>query len=162
MSGIFGVELSDDGLSVVSEKRQIAGKGWPDSIEGTCIYKRNGYYYLIGSRGACCEGLESTYNLGVARATSLFGPYTDKSGGSAMDNCYEPLLQGNDRVKGPGHCSEVIVDDSGQTWLCYHGWAVDRPEAGRLCYLGRLDWVNDWPDMGTYPSEGGVKPFIDR
>ena len=159
-SGIFGVELSDDGLSVVSGKRQIAGKGWPDAIEGTCIYKRNGYYYLIGSRGACCEGLQSTYNLCVARSTDLFGPYTDKSGGSAMDNCFEPLLQGNDRVKGPGHCSEVIVDDSGQTWLCYHGWDVDRPDDGRLGFLGRLDWINDWPDMGTWPSVGGVKPFI--
>lgn len=159
-SGIFGVELSDDGLSVVSEKRQIAGKGWPDSIEGTCIYKRDGYYYLIGSRGSCCEGLQSTYNLGVARSKNLFGPYTDKNGGLAMDNCYEPLLQGNDLVKGPGHCSEVIVDDNGQTWLYYHGWDVNRPDEGRLAYLGRLDWIDGWPDMGTYPSVGDKKPFI--
>jgi arabinan endo-1,5-alpha-L-arabinosidase len=161
-SGIFGVELSDDGLSVVGEKRQIAGGGWPEAIEGTCIYKRNGYYYLIGSRGACCEGLESTYNLGVARSENLFGPYTDRHGGSAMFNCYEPLLQGNDRVKGPGHCSEVIVDDNGQTWLCYHGWDVSRPDAGRVCYLDRLDWIGDWPDMGTYPTTGGVKPVISH
>lgn len=161
-SGIFGVELSDDGLSVVGEKKQIAGKGFPDGIEATCIYKRNGYYYLIGSRGSCCEGLNSTYNLCVARATSLFGTYTNKWGSHAMYNYYEPLLQSNDSVKGPGHCSEMIEDDHGQTWLYYHGYESSHPDDGRLGYLGKVDWVDDWPVMGTYPATGGVKPYIRR
>lgn len=159
-NGIYGVELSSDGLSVVSGKTQIAGAGWPNGIEGTCIYKRNGYYYLLGSRDTCCEGLNSKYNLVVARSSNLFGPYTNKWGSSAMYNYYEQLVVGDDRVKGPGHCSEVIEDDNGATWLIYHGYQVSDVDAGRVAYLAPITWENDWPVMSLSTPEYGTKPAV--
>ena len=57
--GIYGAELTDDGLALKpgGEKRQIAGTAY----EGTYIHKRDGYYYLFASTGTCCEGVKSTY-----------------------------------------------------------------------------------------------------
>ena len=42
------------------------------SIEGPYLYKNDGYYYLFANWGACCAGIDSTYNIRVGRS--------DKSG----------------------------------------------------------------------------------
>ena len=75
--GIFGIELSEDGLSLKegAEKKQIAGT----AFEATYIHKKGKYYYFFGSIGTCCEGVNSTYTTVVGRAENLWGPYTDKS-----------------------------------------------------------------------------------
>ena len=159
--GIYGIQLTDDGLSIASgaSKQKIAGT----YIEGTCIHKRNGYYYLIGSGGTCCEGLKSTYHLVVARSTNLFGPYYDKSGNSALNNGFSKILVGNSSVKGPGHCSEIIQDDAGNDWMIYHGYDVNNESAGRKCYLERVTWdANGWPVLGSgTPCASGTKPSIN-
>ena len=68
--GIYGTELTDDGLSLKKGApiEQIAGTAY----EGTYIHKRDGYYYLFASIGRCCEGLKSTYTtvVGVRRICS--------------------------------------------------------------------------------------------
>lgn len=76
--GIYGVELTEDGLAVKpgAEKKQIAGTAY----EGTYIHKKKGYYYMFASTGTCCEGLKSTYQTVVGRSKSLWGPYQDKQG----------------------------------------------------------------------------------
>jgi arabinan endo-1,5-alpha-L-arabinosidase len=57
--GIYAIELSTDGLSIKPDvsKIQIAGTAY----EGTYIYKKNDFYYLLASIGTCCEGINSTY-----------------------------------------------------------------------------------------------------
>ena len=67
--GIYGVELTEDGLAVKpgAEKKQIAGTAY----EGTYIHKRKGYYYMFASTGTCCEGLKSTYQTVIGRSKSL-------------------------------------------------------------------------------------------
>ena len=74
--GIYGIELSDDGLSVKpgAVKKQVSGT----FMEGTYIHKRGKYYYLFGSAGTCCEGARSTYRVTYGRSENLFGPYVDK------------------------------------------------------------------------------------
>lgn len=52
--GIYAIELSDDALSVRPGAKPIRIAG--TLTEGTNIYKRDGYYYLIGSAGSCCDG----------------------------------------------------------------------------------------------------------
>ncbi len=70
------MELTDDALRIKpgAQKIQLAGS----LTEGTYIYKRDGYYYLFGSAGSCCEGANSTYRVVVARSTNLAGPYVNK------------------------------------------------------------------------------------
>ena len=82
--GIYGIELSDDGLSVRkgAKLRRVAGTAY----EGTYIHKKDGYYYFFASIGTCCEGLKSTYTTVVGRSKKLFGPYVDKNGKKMLDN----------------------------------------------------------------------------
>ena len=118
--GIYGIQLSDDGLSIKpgAQKVQIAGT----LTEGTYIYKHDGYYYLFGSAGTCCEGLNSTYRVMVARSENLMGPYVNKSGRPALENNFMLVMQKSNKVVGPGHNSEIIQDDAGQYWMLYHGF----------------------------------------
>ncbi|MBQ8937083.1 MAG: family 43 glycosylhydrolase [Bacteroidaceae bacterium] len=156
--GIYGIELADDGLSVRqgAEKVQIAGT----HTEGTYIHYRDGYYYLIGSAGTCCEGERSTYHLVVARAKNVFGPYLDRKGGSAMQNHFEMLLHRSDLVVGPGHCSEIVQDDAGQDWILYHGFDAKDIDGGRKVYLDRVQWdAEGWPFInGQVPSANAAAP----
>ena len=147
--GIYIVQLTDDGLRVRpgATKRQIAG----GLIEGSYIYKRNGYYYLFGSAGSCCEGANSTYHVVYGRSKSLFGPYVNKSGGTMLNNQAETMLKGDSFVAGPGHNAEFAEDDKGQTWIIYHGYLKDEADKGRCVFLDQVKWDNGWPYV-----EGGV------
>jgi len=157
---IYGVELSDDGLSLKegTEPQKIAG----GLIEATMIVKHNGYYYLIGSTGTCCEGANSTYRLVMTRSRNLFGPYVDRYGRTAVGDNFSPLLNKSPQVYGPGHCSEFVEDDAGQTWLLYHGFQASDVDAGRVVYLDRINWGNDgWPQItGMRPSVEAQVPLF--
>jgi len=63
--GIWGIELTDDGLHLKegSKKRQIAGTAY----EAAYIHKHENYYYLFASIGSCCNGVESTYTTVAGR-----------------------------------------------------------------------------------------------
>lgn len=157
-SGLFGIELESDGLSVKpgASVEQIAGRAY----EATYIHKKDGYYYLFASIGTCCEGVNSTYTTVVGRSADLFGPYTDRNGNLMLDNRYEIVIKGNDRFKGPGHNSEIITDDEGTDWILYH--AVDVEIArGRQLMLDRVDWVDGWPVVGDgTPSLSSPAPVF--
>ncbi len=160
--GIYVIQLSDDGLSLRegAVKQRVSGY----LTEGTCIYKRDGYYYMIGSTGTCCVGVKSTYHLMVARSKNLLGPYVDKDGLPALTDHMSMLLHGNDVVKGTGHCSEVFEDDAGQTWLMYHGYEADKPEVkSRVLYMDQILWDSEgWPYIvGDEPSECWSRPILN-
>lgn len=156
-SGIFGIELAEDGLSVKSGEtpRQIAGT----FMEAAYIKRHGGYYYLFGSAGTCCDGENSTYRVTVGRSENLFGPYVDRKGKKLLDNHYELVLYRNENVIGPGHNSELITDDDGQDWMLYHGFDAGCPEKGRLVWLDKVDWVDGWPYVsGCTPSRISAMP----
>lgn len=148
--GIYGIELSDDGLTVKegAEKKQVAGTAY----EGTYIHKYGDYYYLFASIGSCCEGMKSTYTTVVGRSKNLFGPYVDKKGQSMMENHHEILIQGNADFVGTGHNSEIITDKAGNDWMFYHAVSKVNP-TGRVLMLDQVKWINDWPEVtGSTPS----------
>jgi arabinan endo-1,5-alpha-L-arabinosidase len=156
--GIFAIELTDDGLSVKpgAEKRQVAG----DEYEGTCIFFRDGFYYLLCSTGSCCEGVKSTYTTVVGRSKNLFGPYFNKNGESMNNNKHEVLIHGNERFAGTGHNSEIVTDKNGRTWIFYH--AVDRTNPkGRKLMLSEIVWKEGWPAVaGSTPCETCSAPEL--
>ena len=159
--GIYIIELSDDALSVKPGAKpvQIAGT----FTEATNIFKRDGYYYLIGSAGSCCEGENSTYRVVMARAENLMGPYVDKNGNPALENGFSLLMERSDKVIGPGHNANFVTDDAGQHWMLYHGFDAADPGAGRKVYLDRVYWGADgWPYVeNRQPSAEAVKPVIN-
>ncbi len=155
--GIYGIELSADGLSVKAGagKQHVSGT----FMEGTYIHKRGKYYYLFGSAGTCCDGERSTYHVTCGRSENLFGPYVDKKGQPLLENHYETLLKRSKQVIGPGHNSEIVTDDEGKDWMLYHGFNSSDPHAGRLVYLSRIHWRDGWPLIeGGQPENEGEKP----
>ena len=148
--GIYGIELSDDGLSIRDGaiKQQVAGTAY----EGTYIHKRGNYYYLFASIGSCCEGLKSTYTTVVGRSDNLFGPYTDKQGQPMMKNHHEILIHGNEAFVGTGHNSEIVADDRGNDWILYHAVSRANP-TGRVLMMDQVRWKDGWPEVeGATPS----------
>lgn len=147
--GTYGVELSEDGLSVPDPagKFKIAA----GDFEAVMIHKRGGYYYLFGSKGSCCEGAASTYRMCVGRSQRLEGPYLDKAGRDLKKRgCGTLILSGNSIFAGPGHCSRIFTDDAGQDWIFYHAIRRSDPYIGttsrRALMLDRVVWDKEgWP-----------------
>lgn len=152
--GIWGIELSKDGLDYVGEKFQIAG----EDFEAPYIIKRTDDYYLFVSKGSCCEGQDSTYHIAVGRSKSLEGPYLDKNDQDLINSSGTDLLIGGDRFVGPGHNS-VISDSKNQDWLVYHAidkgdpW-IGRGTTRRSLFLDKIVWKEGWPTIeGKVPSQ---------
>lgn len=171
-AGIYGIQLDKDGLSLEDDVKNVtATKICGFDMEGTMIYKHGDYYYLFGSMGKCCEGIGSTYQLGVARSKNLFGPYLNKAGGTGpllsviLSKYYESqyILDPKVFTIGPGHCSEIIEDDAGQTWLLYHGYLSNNESIGRVLHLDQVEWDSDgWPYFVLdSPSRVHDKPVIN-
>lgn len=139
--GIYGVQLTDNGLAVKpgAEKIKIAG----NQMEGSNIAQHNGYFYLIGSAGTCCEGNKSTYHLIFGRSKNVLGPYVTQDGKTMVDGAGDLLLQGNGRWAGTGHNAEFVQDDEGNDWVLYHAYRKENDSVGRLLLLDRIYW-NDW------------------
>lgn len=168
--GIYGLELSKDGLSLQNEeyasdlKVRVAGydtsTGWNASTyEGAYILQKDGYYYMFLSSGTCCEGLSSSYHVVVARSTSPLGPYYDDEGRDMLaGNRGYPVVNGSAYFVGTGHNS-IVQDANGDYWILYHAYdtSVD-PTFGnsprRSLMIDKLIWNEDgWPSLnGTMPT----------
>ena len=156
--GIYAVRLSNDGLHAEGEKVHVAY----NHLEGVYVHKRNGFYYLFGSQGTCCEGANSTYHVRVGRSTELLGPYVDKAGNDLLKGEYgELFLKGNDGAKGfagPGHSAEIITDDEGTDWQLYHAMlksyaVLSNGTNRRSLMLDKIIWEDNWPRIeGHQPS----------
>lgn len=157
-SGIYAVELREDGLKVKEGAApvQVAGTAY----EGTYIHKRDGYYYLFASIGSCCEGLNSTYTTVVGRSKHLLGPYLNKKGERMLDNHHEVLIHKNSHFVGTGHNSEIVTDEAGNDWILYHAVSVKHPD-GRVLMLDKVFWKRKWPVVARKrPSISAKKPFF--
>jgi len=115
-----GKRLLDDGVVV------YVGR----TAEGTKIYKRNGYYYLIIPEGGVSTGWQT-----ALRSKSIYGPYEKRV----------VLQQGGTSINGP-HQGALIELESGETWFLHFQSAG---VLGRVCHLQPVTWVDGWPVMGN-------------
>lgn len=167
-SGIFVVELSDDGLSIKpgSEPVKVAG----DRMEGAYVHKRGQYYYLFASEGSCCEAEKSTYHVIVGRSQSPLGPFVSKSGKSMIagnEGVFDEVILTRDypgNYCGPGHNAEIITDDGGNDWMPYHAYWKGNGYKGRCMNLDRVYWSKDgWPYFKEgIPSVKSEMPIIRK
>ena len=155
--GLYIVQLTDDGTACYNgvayqreHKTLIAGAptAWDGAqYEGSYIFKKDGYYYYMGSSGSCCEGKNSTYNVRVARSKSILGPYVDSEGYnlklSSGTTTYGDMVVfskgSNLDVKGPGHNS-ILKDDAGQYWIYCHAYISTDNYATRHLMMDKLEW----------------------
>jgi arabinan endo-1,5-alpha-L-arabinosidase len=168
--GIYAIELTADGLdfvggnlqSAADNKTRLAGYDTDraldvNTFEGAYVIYRDGYYYLFLSNGQCCGGSYS-YNVRVARATSILGPYEDASGRSMLNGDVGTyVVYGNSIFVAPGHNS-IVRDDAGDDWLLYHAYPGEVRNK-RVLLLDKLLWdERGFPALlGTTPSNNQKK-----
>ncbi len=115
--------------------------------EATTMIYRNGWYYLLGTHGTCCDGVNSTYNIVVGRSRSVYGPFIDNMGRDMVAGGGKMVVDGEDRQFGAGHFGRHI-EDEGVEKMSFH-WEADLDRSARSVLAIRpIVWVNDWPVAG--------------
>ena len=142
-SGIKAVEIdSATGKPVNLTLYSLAGRGG-GAIEAPFIINRRSGYYLFVSFDACCQGVNSTYNIRVGKSDSVTGPYIDFLGRPMTSGAGTLLLSGDSRWKGPGHCA--VYSEGDYTWLVYHAYDAQRNGIPVL-RINNLTWdESGWP-----------------
>ncbi|HEX8326507.1 MAG TPA: arabinan endo-1,5-alpha-L-arabinosidase [Hymenobacter sp.] len=128
--------------------------------EGVFVLKGPTYYYIFASRGICCKGNESNYQVVMGRAASVTGPYLNKAGESWLNNKYTVLLAGNEAEPGRGHNGFYTEGDS--TFIVYHAYTRAAEGASQLriqpVYVDKEGWPSlDPADRKLFPVITGVK-----
>jgi arabinan endo-1,5-alpha-L-arabinosidase len=116
-------KLAADDQTLYSLASRPRTKEQPGAVEAPLIVRRNGYFYLFVSFDFCCRGVNSTYNLRVSRSRKVTGPYVDRAGRPMMEEGGTPLLAGEGRWRGPGHCA--ILQEKGTDLLVYHAYDAE-------------------------------------
>ncbi|WP_312887180.1 beta-xylosidase family glycoside hydrolase [Clostridium lacusfryxellense] len=118
--------------------------------EGTHLYKRNGYYYLMAAEG----GTSYSHAVTLARSRSITGPYEVHP--------QNPILtsKGSDKdqfLQKSGHAS--IIEGINKEWFMVHLCARPIPKTDR-CILGRetaiqkVQWrEDDWLYLVDSPGK---------
>ncbi|HRN17048.1 MAG TPA: family 43 glycosylhydrolase [Xylanibacter oryzae] len=121
--------------------------------EATDLMYRDGWYYLLGTHGTCCDGVNSTYNIVVGRSKTVTGPYMDNVGRTMFEGGGRMVINAGDRVVGPGHFGRRIIDDGVEVMSCHY--EADFNRSGRsVLGIRPLLWKNGWPIAGERFKEG--------
>jgi len=129
--------------------------------EATAMMYRDGWYYLLGTHGTCCDGPNSTYNIRVGRSRKVTGPY--------LDNMDIPMLRGggklvaaaNGPLIGAGHFGLLDLGDGVEKFSCHY--EADLRRSGRsVLSIQPLLWKDGWPVGGENFKEGTYQIRSER
>lgn len=139
--GIHIVRLNASTMKPTGSISSLARRS--GGIEGACIVRANGFYYLFVSIDRCCLGASSTYKIAYGRSTSITGPYVDRNGSSMMNGAASVLDAGTSRWKGPG---AQDVYQNGSSWILVNH-AYDANNNGTpIMFIHDLRWdSSQWP-----------------
>lgn len=147
------VPLSDDGLSVVGELKQVYD-GWPIPrdwtiecfcLEGPKVVKRGDYYYLTVAEGGTA-GPATSHMVISARSRSPFGPWENSP--------YNPIIRTKESAErwwSKGHAT-LFEDAGGKWWIVFHGYENGHYNMGRQTLLQPVEWTRD----GWWKSPDGI------
>jgi arabinan endo-1,5-alpha-L-arabinosidase len=129
--------------------------------EATALMYRDGWYYLLGTHGTCCDGANSTYNIVVGRSKKVTGPYIDNVGRDMLKGGGKMVVAAGGRVTGPGHFGLIDLGDGVQKMSCHYEADLDR--SGRsVLGIRPLLWKNGWPVAGENFKEGTYEIESER
>ena len=129
--------------------------------EATDLLYRNGWYYLLGTHGTCCDGVNSTYNIVVGRSKNVEGPYIDNVGRDMFHGGGRMVIAAGNRKTGPGHFGRTIIDKGVEVMSCHFEADFDRSGRSVLAILPLL-WKNDWPMAGEQFKGGTFEIESER
>lgn len=138
------VQLSDDGLSVVSKKKPVYvgwefPKNWETEglwLESPKLCKRGDYFYLTTAEGGTA-GPPTSHMVVSARSKSVAGPWENSP--------YNPIVHtysADEDWWSKGH-GTLIDDVNGNWWIVYHAYAKDYYTLGRSTLIEPVEWTND-------------------
>lgn len=129
--------------------------------EATDIIYRDGWYYLLGTHGTCCDGVNSTYNIVVGRSKKVTGPYIDNVGRDMLHGGGKMVINAGDRMCGPGHFGRTVIDEGVEVMSCH--FEADFNRSGRSVLAIRpLLWKNGWPVAGEQFKGGTFEIESER
>ena len=129
--------------------------------EATDLIYRDGWYYLLGTHGTCCDGANSTYNIVVGRSKKVTGPYLDNMGRDMIKGGGKMVAGAGWRVNGPGHFGLLDLGDGVQKMSCHY--EADLDQSGRsVLGIRPLLWKNGWPVAGDNFREGTYEIESER
>ncbi|MBV2225570.1 MAG: glycoside hydrolase family 43 protein [Sphingobacterium mizutaii] len=150
---LLGSKLSADGMKLEGEPFSILQDTAKIGIEGQSFIKKDGYYYMFYSAGACC-GPGCDYHVQAVRSKTIRGPYEDV--GESV------LLGSNERWKCMGH-GTFVTDKKGDYYYLFHGYSQDGTVfTGRQGLLAKLEWSDQNKPVFNFiknDSEDGTSSF---
>ena len=129
--------------------------------EATDLLYRDGWYYLLGTHGTCCDGVNSTYNIVVGRSRQVTGPYLDNVGRDMFHGGGRMVIAAGNRKTGPGHFGRTIIDEGVEVMSCHFEADFDMGGRSVLGILPLL-WRNGWPVAGEPFREGTYEIASER
>jgi len=129
--------------------------------EATDLIYRDGWYYLLGTHGTCCDGPNSTYNIVVGRSKKVTGPYVDNTDREMLKGGGKLVVAAGDRLIGPGHFGRTVLGDGIEKMSCHY--EADLDQGGRsVLGIRPLLWKNGWPVAGDNLKEGTYEISSER
>ena len=121
--------------------------------EASTMMYQDGWYYLLGTHGTCCDGVNSTYNIVVGRSRNVNGPFIDNVGRDMMAGGGKMVIAAGNRMTGAGHFGRVKIDEGVEIMSCH--FEADYERSGRSVLDVRpLLWKNNWPYAGEHFKNG--------
>ncbi|MEO6361031.1 MAG: family 43 glycosylhydrolase [Sphingomicrobium sp.] len=130
-------------------------------MEATALLHQNGWYYLLGTHGTCCDGPNSSYNIRVGRSRNPTGPYVDHVGIPLLRGGGKLIIAGRGRQYGPGHFGLIDLGGNVQKFSMHFESDLDR--SGRsVLGIAPLLWQEDWPVAGENLRPGTYEIQSER
>jgi len=129
--------------------------------EASIMIYRDGWYYLLGTHGTCCDGVNSTYNIVAGRSRNPYGPFIDNVGRDMLAGGGKMVVAADERQFGAGHFGRFIVAP-GVEKMSFH-WEGDLDRSGRSVLAIRpILWRDGWPEAGEIIKDGDYKILSRR
>lgn len=130
-------------------------------MEATALMYRDGWYYLLGTHGTCCDGPNSSYNIRVGRSRNPTGPFVDNMGVPLLKGGGKLVVAGRGRVFGPGHFGLLDLGDGVEKFSMHYEADMDR--SGRsVLGIQPLLWRDGWPVAGENLRPGTYEIQSER
>ena len=144
--------------------RRVAGNEPVDiaiDMEATALLHRDGWYYLLGTHGTCCDGPNSTYNIRVGRSRDVLGPYVDHMGVPLLRGGGKLVAAAKGRMIGAGHFG--LIDLGGGIEKFSMHYESDMERSGRsVLAIEPLLWRDGWPVGGSNVKPGTYEIQSER
>jgi len=144
-SGIKLTQLDPKTGKRLKPNAPLTSLAYNKSIEASCLYKHDGYYYLFVNWGSCCKGVNSTYNIRIGRSRKVTGPYIDKDGVDMLKGGGTLLLSNRGPLFGPGHAGILIAH--GKSWFTSDFEGDTRMGGKATLAIMPLTWKGGWPEV---------------